>query len=62
MWSNGNDIQQAQRTALFSSGFNGGHGIFINHENLWQAAIVYSVRQLTQHTWVNHNDQFLQPK
>jgi len=61
MWCNSNDVQQAARTALFSSGFNGGHGIFINENNLWQAAIVYSVRQLVQHTWVNHNDQFLQP-
>ena len=61
MWCNSNDLQQAERTALFSSGFNGGHGIFINKENLWQAAIVYSVRQLIKHTWVNHNDQFLIP-
>jgi hypothetical protein len=61
MWCNSNDMQQAERTALFSSGFNGGHGIFINEDNLWQAAIVYSVRQLIKHTWVNHNDQFLIP-
>lgn len=61
-WCNSNDVQQAARTALFSSGFNGGHGIFVNKGNLWQVAIVYSVRQLVQHTWLNHNDQFLQPK
>ena len=61
MWCNSNDLQQATRTALFSSGFNGGHGVFVNPSNLWQAAIVFSVRQLIKHTWVNHNDQFLQP-
>jgi hypothetical protein len=61
LWCNSNDMQQALRTALFSSGFNGGHGIFVNPENLWQAAVIFSVRQLVQHTWVNHNDQFLQP-
>ena len=61
LWCNSNDVQQAARTALFSSGFNGGHGIFVNPENLWQAIIIYSVRQLVQHSWVNHNDQFLQP-
>jgi hypothetical protein len=61
MWCNGNDIQQAQRTVLFSSGFNWGHGIFINKENLGEAAVMFSVRQLVFHTWINHNDQFLQP-
>ncbi|HQO09731.1 MAG TPA: hypothetical protein PLK90_08345 [Clostridiales bacterium] len=60
-WCNGNDVQQASRTALFSSGFNGGHGLFVNPENLWQVAIMFSVRQLVKHTWVNHNDQFLIP-
>ena len=61
LWANSNDLQQAARTALFSSGFNGGHGIFINSKNLWQGAIIFSVRQVVQHTWLNHNDQFLQP-
>jgi hypothetical protein len=61
LWCNSNDLQQAARTALFSSGFNGGHGMFVNSHNLWQAAIVYSVRHLVLHTWLNHNDQFLQP-
>ncbi len=61
LWSNSNDLQQAARTALFSSGFNGGHGIFINPENLWHAGVIFSVRQLILHTWLNHNDQFLKP-
>jgi len=61
MWSNSNDVQQAPRTALFSSGFNGGHGIFVNKENLWQAAIVFTVRLVVKPTWLNDRDQFLQP-
>jgi hypothetical protein len=61
LWCNSNDLQQAARTALFSSGFNGGHGIFVNPENLWQAAIVFSVRRLIKPTWLNDRDQFLQP-
>ena len=61
LWCTGNDIQQAPRTALFSSGFNGGHGIFINPDNLWQAAIVFAVRRLIKPTWLNDRDQFLQP-
>ncbi len=60
-WCNGNDMQQANQTALFSSVFSAGNGFYITHENLWQVAIVFSVRQLIQHTWINHNDQFLQP-
>jgi len=61
LWCNSNDIQQAPRTALFSSGFNGGHGIFINPDNLWQAAIIFAVRRLIKPTWLNDRDQFLQP-
>lgn len=61
LWCNSNDMQQALRTALFSSGFSGGHGIFINPENLWQAAIIFSVRRLIKPTWLNDRDQFLQP-
>jgi hypothetical protein len=61
LWCNSNDVQQAPRTALFSSGFNGGHGIFINPENLWQAAIIFTVRRVVKPTWLNDRDQFLQP-
>ena len=60
-WCNGNDMQQAARTALFSSGFNGGHGIFVNPENLWQCTVVFTVRKISVHTWINDRDQFLQP-
>ncbi len=61
MWCNSNDLQQAAKTALFSSGFNGGHGLFVTANNLWQAAIVFSVRRLIKPTWLNDRDQFLQP-
>ena len=61
LWSNSNDMQSALRTALFSSGFNGGHGIFVNPENLWKIATVFAVRRLVKPTWLNDRDQFLQP-
>lgn len=61
LWCNSNDLQQAAKTALFSSGFNGGHGLFVTSDNLWQATIVYSVRRLIKPTWLNDRDQFLQP-
>lgn len=61
-WCNSNDLQQVEaRTALFSSGFNGGHGIYVNEMNLWQVAVVFSVRRLYAHDWKKDCDQFLQP-
>ncbi len=59
-----NDLQNApQRTAIFSSVHSIGHagGYFITPGNLWQAAVMFTVRQIIPHTWQNHNDQFLQP-
>jgi hypothetical protein len=61
LWCNSNDMQQANQTAILSSVFSAGNGFYITPSNLWQAAIVFSVRQLIKHTWINHNDQFLQP-
>ncbi len=63
-WLNcgGNDFQHANRdTFIFSSGYSSGRGFFVTEENLWQAAIVFSVRRLIKPTWLNDRDQFLQP-
>lgn len=58
----GNDMQHTNGTYILSSrAYGDSGGIYMNSENLWQAAVVFSVRQLIKHTWVNHNDQFLQP-
>ncbi len=61
LWSKSNDMQHANQTAFFSSGFGDGHGVFVNLENLWQAAIVFTVRRLIKAAWLNDRDQFLQP-
>ncbi len=62
MWCQNNDLQHAsQQTALFSSTWGDSHGFYVNPENLWQAAIVFSVRRLIKPTWLNDRDQFLQP-
>jgi hypothetical protein len=62
MYCGVNDIQHAtQQTVIFSSPYGGGNGFYINPENLWQAAIVFSVRRLIKPTWINDRDQFLQP-
>jgi hypothetical protein len=60
--SGGNDLQHAsQQTVIFSSGYGSARGYFITPDNLWQAAIVFSVRRLIKPTWINDRDQFLQP-
>jgi hypothetical protein len=64
LYASNNDLQHAgQETLISSSIFTGGNGggSYIVHNNLWQAAVTFSVRLLVTHTWVNHNDQFLQP-
>jgi hypothetical protein len=59
-----NDLQNAgQATALFSSTCKIGHKgtCFVTPENLWQVAVVFTVRRLVSHSWRNDRDQFLQP-
>ncbi len=61
-FSGGNDFQTATtQTVIFSSGYSSARGYFINSENIWQVAIVFSVRKLNKQTWLNDRDQFLQP-
>lgn len=64
LYASNNDLQHAgQETLITSSIFTGGNGggVYITSSNLWQVAVVFSVRLLAPHTWQNHNDQFLQP-
>jgi hypothetical protein len=61
MISPGNDLQHAGLTALLSSGYCSAGGFLVTEQNLWQAAIVFSVRRLIKPTWLNDRDQFLQP-
>ncbi len=62
MWCQNNDLQHTgQQTSLFSSVWGDGHGFYVNDKNVWQAAVIFTVRQLVAHKWHNHNDQFLQP-
>lgn len=60
--SNGNDVQHSsQQTATLSSVYNTGGGFYIIKENLWQAAVVFTVRRIIKPTWLNDRDQFLRP-
>lgn len=64
LFAGNNDLQNASTgTCLTSSIYTGrnGGGVFVLPENLWQAAIVFSVRRLIKPTWLNDRDQFLQP-
>jgi len=64
LFASNNDLQNSgQGTLLTSSIFTGrnGGGLFVLPENLPLAAVLFSVRLLTRHTWLNHSDQFLQP-
>nr|WP_315257244.1 hypothetical protein [uncultured Flavobacterium sp.] len=63
-YASNNDLQHAgQETLISSSIFTGGNGggLYITPENLWQVAVVYSVRRLIKQTWLNDRDQFLIP-
>lgn len=62
MYCGVNDLQHAeQQTVIYSSPYGGGNGFYITPENIWQAAIIFSVRRLVKPTWLNDRDQFLQP-
>lgn len=58
----GSDLQNAgTQTALLSSGYCSAGGFLVTENNLWQSAIIFSVRRLIKPTWINDRDQFLQP-
>lgn len=64
LYASNNDIQHAgMETCVTSSIFTGGNGggLYINEENLWQVAVVFTVRRIVKATWLNDRDQFLQP-
>jgi hypothetical protein len=63
LYASNNDLQHStQETCITSSIYTGGNGggVYITLKNLWQAAIVFSVRRLIRPTWLNNRDQFRQ--
>lgn len=64
LYASNNDLQHSgQETCITSSIFTGGNGggAYILAENLWQAAVVFTMRRIVRPTWINDRDQFLQP-
>ena len=61
LYAHASDMQNANLTALLSSGYSSPGAFFVNAQNLWQVAIIFTVRLVTKKTWLNDRDQFLQP-
>jgi hypothetical protein len=60
---NGNDFQNYNKVYIVNTKEQIGNprGIWITKENLLEIAIYFAVRHNMEHTWINHNDQFLYP-
>ena len=56
-----NDTQHLKYVFLLSSAYGHGDGFYVNEDNLAEAAVLFAVRRLIAHTWLNDRDQFLQP-
>lgn len=62
MHCNANDFSHAeQMTAIYSSAFGAGHGIYITKENFEQSFLTYCARRIEKPSWINDRDQFFQP-
>lgn len=58
----GSDLQNAtSQTALLSSGYCSAGGMLVTRQNVDQCCVVFTVRRIIKHTWVNDRDQFLAP-
>lgn len=60
-WVKASDMQNVNQTVLFSSVYSQGDGFYVNANNLWETAIILTVRRIVKPTWQNDRDQFLQP-
>jgi len=62
MISKGSDLQNADVTVLYSSGYASAGGFLVTKGNLTKAAIVFTARRIIRQTWLNDRDQFLTPQ
>jgi len=60
---NGNDFQHNSIVYILNSKelCPNPRGIWITEKNIIEIAIYFTVRHVFEHTWINHNDQFLYP-
>ena len=61
--TNGNDFQQNAIVYLLNKKeqMANPRGIWVSKNNLIQVSIYFTIRKAIEHTWINHNDQFLSP-
>jgi hypothetical protein len=61
---NGNDFQHNSIVYILNSKelCPNPRGIWITKDNLLEVVVYFAVRHNIEHTWINHNDQFLYPK
>jgi hypothetical protein len=60
---NGNDFQHNNIVYIINSKelLPNPRGIWINENNILECSVYFFVRHCIEHTWINHNDQFLYP-
>ena len=61
--TNGNDFQQNAIVYLLNKKeqMANPRGMWVSQNNLVQVSIYFTIRKAIDHTWINHNDQFLFP-
>lgn len=58
----GSDIQNAgSNTALFSSGYCSAGEMLVTKHNVDQVSVVFTMRRIVKHTWINDCDQLRAP-
>lgn len=61
LYAHASDVQNANLTALLSSGYSSPGAFYVNSNNIEKVAIIFSVRKIIKQSWLNNRDQFLQP-
>ena len=61
LWCNGNDVQQAGRTKLFSSAYMHNNGWSVTKDNFEKSLIILATRWSVKNDWLTHRDLFLKP-
>jgi hypothetical protein len=61
--TNGNDFQQNQIVYILNKReqMANPRGMEITEKNIIETSIYFTIRHIFEHTWINHNDQFLYP-
>ena len=61
--TNGNDFQHNDIVYLLNrrEQMANPRGLWVNQDNLLPCSIYLAIRRIIEHTWINHNDQYLAP-